>query len=408
MVTDVKKQIRIAILVIAATAVLFLAASNVIAFPTYHTACSVSGCHDDPTGMTITASPSTVTVERGQSFNVVINAQGISGQNVFHMKFPSQVANNAQFTYGSLDSEGSVDDGGAADLNSATDQLEVNYTITAPETVGTYTLTVYAAQKPPHSTDTSITVNVIPPAGPGPSILFLNGTPSIPTDSQQVTVTTNVTSSQNLTAVTLQYSLNNGSSWTNVSMSLIGQQYQAAIPQFDNGTHVVYRVVAVDDLGQETISWQGEYTVGAFPVPPPVPVVIPQAHFGWYIGGPALVIAYIGIALEYYDEERFTKIHGMMLGVAYIMTMVNVCWLFFSDPAIFTAMNPQYLLNLSSISMFVHSWHIWLGIISMILGTLAFITHLGGWKTCNLGLPAVIIWTILGFTGIYLGVSFRM
>lgn len=358
--------------------------------------------------MSITSSPTTVTVEKGQNFNVVINAGGVGGETAMHMKFPSQVANNAQFTYGSLDAEGSVDDGGSADLNSASNQMEVNYTITAPDTVGAYTLTVYAAQPPPHSIHTSITVNVIPPAGPGPSILYLNGTPGIPTDSQQVTVTANVSSSQNLTAVTLQYSLDNGSSWTNVSMSLVGQQYQAAIPQFDNGTYVVYRVVAVDDLGQETISWQGEYTVGAFPEPPPVPVVIPQAHFGWYIGGPALVIAYVGIALEYYDEERFTKIHGMMLGVAYIMTMVNVCWLFFSDPAIFTAMNPQYLFNISSILTFVHSWHIWLGIISMILGTLAFITHLGGWKTCNLGLPAVVIWTILGFTGFYLGAFFRM
>ncbi len=358
--------------------------------------------------MSITSSATTVTVEKGHDFNVVINADGASGETAMHMKFPSQVANNAQFTYGSLDSEGSADDGGSADLNSASNQMEVNYTITAPDTVGAYTLTVYAAQPDSHSIHTSITVNVIPPAGPGPSILYLNGTPSIPTDSQQVTVTANVSSSQNLTAVTLQYSLDNGSSWTNVSMSLVEQQYQAAIPQFDNGTHVVYRVVAVDDLGQETISWEGEYTVGAFPVPPPVPVVIPQAHFGWYIGGPALVIAYVGIALEYYDEERFTKIHGIMLGVAYIMTMVNVCWLFFSDPAIFTAMNPQYLLNISSILTFVHSWHIWLGIISMVLGTLAFITHLGGWKTCNLGLPAVVIWTILGFTGFYLGAFFRM
>jgi hypothetical protein len=42
----------------------------------------------------------------------------------------------------------------------------------------------------------------------------------------------------------------------------------------------------------------------------------------------------------------------------------------------------------------------------MILGTLAFLTHLGGWKTCNLGLPAVVLWTILGIMGIYLGEVF--
>ena len=116
----------------------------------------------------------------------------------------------------------------------------------------------------------------------------------------------------------------------------------------------------------------------------------------------------ITIADPDYDEERFTKLHGIMLGMAYFLTLINVSWLFFEDASSFTAMNVQYLFDPSNMIMFVHPWHIWLGIISMVLGTLALITHLGGWKTCNLGLPAVVLWTILGFTGMYLGLYFRM
>jgi hypothetical protein len=73
-----------------------------------------------------------------------------------------------------------------------------------------------------------------------------------------------------------------------------------------------------------------------------------------------------------------------------------------------TAMNPAYLIDTSNMLLFMHAWHIWLGIISMIFGTLALLTHLGGWKTCNLGLPAVVLWTILGIMGIYLGETFVM
>jgi hypothetical protein len=125
-------------------------------------------------------------------------------------------------------------------------------------------------------------------------------------------------------------------------------------------------------------------------------------HYGFYLGLPAIVLAYLGTALEYYDEERFTRIHGYMLTAAYFLTLINVCWLFIEDPATWTALDPMYLINPAQILLFVHSWHIWLGIISMIFGTLALISHIAGWKTCNLGLPAVILWTILGLTGVYL------
>ncbi len=405
--TDVKKQFRIALIVAIATAVLFLASTTALGFPGQNGACDASGCHDSTGTLSMTATPNSVTVEIGNQFSVVISVTGQSGQDALVVKFPSSLAHNNQFDYGALDAEGRVDDGDPADLNAATDQVEVNYTITAPNAPGVYTLTVYGAQHTPLSIHTDITVTVTQPVGPGPSINMINGTPSIPIADEAVQVVANVTSEDNdISYVRLQYSTNNGTSWTNVSMTLDGALYTGEIPGQVDDTYVTYRIVAGDDTGAESISWELNYRVGDIPLPPPEPM--PQLHYGWLLGAPALVLAYVGTALEYYDEEKFTRIHGIMLGLAYILTSINVCWLFFEDPSVFTAMDIQYLVNPANIIMFVHSWHIWLGIISMILGTLAFITHLGGWKTCNLGLPAVLIWTILGFTGMYLGLYFRM
>ncbi|MFW9920161.1 MAG: hypothetical protein ACFFED_11205 [Candidatus Thorarchaeota archaeon] len=402
-----KKQFRIAIIVAIATAVLFLASTTVLGFPGQTGACDASGCHDSPGSMSISASPNSVTVEIGEQFSVVISVTGESGENTLVVKFPSSLVDNNQFDYASLDAEGRVEDGDPLDTNAATDAVEVNYTITAPTAPGTYTLRVYGAQHTPLSINTDITVTVSLPAGPGPSINMINGTPSIPLNNEPVLVVVNVTSeTATISYVRLQYTVNNGSSWTNVSMTLDAGLYSGEIPGQPDDTYVIYRVVAGDDTGEETVSWELDYRVGDIPIPPPEPT--PQLHYGWLLGAPALVLAYLGTALEYYDEEKYTRAHGIMLGLAYILTSINVCWLFFEDPSVFTAMDIQYLINPGNIIMFVHSWHIWLGIISMILGTLAFITHLGGWKTCNLGLPAVVLWTILGFTGMYLGLYFRM
>jgi hypothetical protein len=184
-----------------------------------------------------------------------------------------------------------------------------------------------------------------------------------------------------------------------------GDEYTGTIPgDFPDGQEVLWRIVAIDTSAERVGTIQS-FTVGDIPVEP---IELPQLHYGWLLGGPALVLAYVGTAIEYYDEERFTRAHGIMLSLAYILTTINVLALLIEPASAWTAMNPSYLFNMSNMLLFVHAWHIWLGIISMVLGTLAFITHLGGWKTCNLGLPAVVLWTILGIMGIYLGQTFVM
>jgi hypothetical protein len=326
---------------------------------------------------------------------------------VLLVKFPSSLEDNNRFTYVGLDAEGSVNDGDSSDTDADADEVSVEYSITAPGGAGSFTLRLFAAQHTPNGASVDITVNVIP-SGPGPLITDVNRTPSVPEASEAVTVTANITSQDTIVEATLQYSTDNGTNWENVTMVLVGNLYEAEIPGFDDDVYVTYRIVAVDDNEIESISEAVEYayTVGDIPLPPPEPQ--PQLHYGYYLGIPAIALAYLGTALEYYDEEKFTRLHGMMLTGAYILTSINILLLFQESPSAWTALNPMYMFDTSNTLLFIHSWHIWLGILSMILGTLALITHLAGWKTCNLGLPAVLLWTILGISGIYLNTAFRM
>ncbi|MFW9961285.1 MAG: hypothetical protein ACFFDV_09715 [Candidatus Thorarchaeota archaeon] len=397
-----KRNVRIGLVIVAAMVIVLLAGSSAYASSTYETSCSTPSCHDDPTGMTINTI-SSIDVEPGETFLVGVVATGLS-QDVFKLRIPEDMDDNDQFTVvvpANTDDPGLVVDNDASDSNSNNNEIQTTYNITAPSFAGTYTLTIFAGQHRPAGIGASITVNVIE-GGVGPSIGAPSTTPQVPLANEEFTVTVTITSAGTITYVRLQYSTDDGANWQNVTMSESGGVYTANIPGFPNNQKVLWRIVAADSTG-ERVSATLSYIVGQVPVEP---IEIPQFHYGWLLGAPALVIAYIGTALEYYNEERFTKIHGMMLGIAYVLTSINVISLVMEPAGVWAAMNPMYLFNLSNMLMFMHSWHIWLGIISMVLGTLALITHLGGWKTCNLGLPAVILWTILGIMGVYLGEVF--
>ncbi len=379
----------------AAVAVLFLlGATQVIGSPGRHDDCATSGCHSDGSGITIDTD-STASVDMDSSFALNVQVTGVSGQSSLTVKFPSDIADNSLFTYEDLDSEGT--------FSTTDDSATIDYNITAPSTPGLYTLRLYAVQHIPNGAYIDIAVTV-QATGPGPAVMNVNRTPSIPTATESVNVTANVTSTVGITSVILQYITPDDSDWNNVTMEVIsGDLYGGTIPELPDATNVTYRIVALDTLGIERVYGPYSYIVGNFPPPPP-----PIIHYGYLLGIPAIFLAYLGTALEYYDEERFTRIHGVMLSLAYILTSINVLLLFQVDASAWTALNPAYLIDTSNMLLFVHSWHIWLGIISMVFGTLAFITHLAGWKTCNLGLPAVVLWTILAFMGVYLNVAFRM
>ncbi|MFW9799968.1 MAG: hypothetical protein ACFFD9_06010 [Candidatus Thorarchaeota archaeon] len=401
-VKALRARVRVGIFVVVCGALFILAASQLaVGNADYQSDCAT--CHGSPSTIVINTA-TTIDTEPGATFPLNVQVDATGGPSTLVVKFPTGVSDNNDFTYVGLDASGFVrDDDVGVDLDTDPLQIEVDYSIVAPVIAGTYTLKLYAVGAGGNiGTSTTITVNVIQ-VGPGPSITDVNGTPGIPTEEESVIVTANVTSGVAITEVTLQYSTDN-STWNNVTMTLVGQLYQGSISAQPDDTYVTYRIVALDTDGIWSVTGVLAYRVGDFPEPPPPPP--PQWHFGWYLGLPALLLAYLGTALEYYDEEKFTRAHGIMLSLAYILTSINVIALITASPSAWTALNPAYLFqfDLLRLGIFIHSWHIWLGIISMILGSLAFITHLAGWKTCNLGLPAVILWTILGFTGMYLNV----
>jgi hypothetical protein len=402
-----KQNVRIGLVLLAATMLLVLAAGNALATRDVESSCSTgASCHTDPSGLSITMA-SSIDVTPGETFQLDVTATGLASD-VFVLRIPDSVDHNDDFTIvipDNSDDPGLVSDNDANDQDPTANAIQTTYNITAPAFSGTFTLTVFAAQHTPSSTSASLIVNVAS-VGPGPDIGVPQKTPEVPLAGEAFTVSVAVTSSDTITYVRLQYSLDSGTTWEDITMTESDGVYVGIIPASVNSANnleVLWRIVAADTSGTETISATQSYVVGQIPVEP---IELPQFHYGWLLGAPALVLAYIGTALEYYDEERFTKAHGIMLSLAYILTTINVLSLFMEPTGAWTAMNPAYLINLSNMLLFVHSWHIWLGIVSMILGTLAFITHLGGWKTCNLGLPAVILWTILGLMGVYLGEVF--
>ena len=399
-----KQKVRIGIVVFAAVIIFTLVAGNVFAFPGVEDNCTRSGCHDEPSAMSITT-VSTIDVAPGETFQIDVVASGSDTDLV--LRIPAGIENNDDFTIAvptGTDGAGRVDDNDAMDLDSAVEAIHAIYNITAPGFTGTFILAIYAVQHTDNGISSLITVNVVQESGAAIGAPTTN--PEVPLANEEFNVNVTVTSTVTITYVRLQYSINNGTDWTNVTMSEISTDiYSGSIPGLAHGVPVLWRIVAADASGAETVGVTLSFTVGLIPVEP---IEIPQFHYGWLLGAPALFLAYLGTALEYYDEERFTKIHGIMLGLAYILTTINVAALIIEPASIWSIMNPVYLIDFSNMLLLMHAWHVWLGIISMILGTLAFITHLGGWKTCNLGLPAVVLWTILGIMGIYLGEVFVM
>ncbi|MFW9913386.1 MAG: hypothetical protein ACFFEU_12995 [Candidatus Thorarchaeota archaeon] len=394
-----KRKSRYAIIVVLAVALVIIVASQyTTAFTTEQRACdALAGCHTTATPITVSTETS-VDAEEGAEFSFVVRATATSGPTTLVLKFPRNLEQNALFN---IPNDGLVRDGDAEDLDPDPLELEVEYILTAPALAGSYILEIWAAGNGGYGDFTSITVNVIH-VGEGPSIADLTLEPTSPFESESVFVSANVSSEAGIVSAVLQHRANTTTEWTNITMTQVGGYYQATIPRYPPGTTVEFRIVARDADGFEVFTDPPlQYTVQA--IPPP------KLHYGFYLGAPALILAYLGTALEYYDEERFTRFHGYMLTIAYFLTLINVLWLFQEDPGAWTALDPSYLINPAELMLFIHSWHIWLGILSMILGTLALITHIAGWKTCNLGLPAVLMWTVLGLTGFYLNaVGFSM
>ncbi|MFW9794251.1 MAG: hypothetical protein ACFFEE_08115 [Candidatus Thorarchaeota archaeon] len=242
-----KRNVRIGLVLLAAIMLLVLAAGNVIAHQYYESSCSTGEtCHDDPSGLSITMA-SSIDVATGETFQLDVTATGLSSD-VFVLRIPDDVDNNEDFTIvipDNADDPGLVSDNDGNDQDPTENAIQTTYNITAPAFSGTFTLTVFAAQHIPSSISASITVNVAS-EGPGPAIGAPVTTPEVPRAGEDFTVSVGVTSVDTITYVRLQYSLDGGDNWDNITMTEVDGVYTGTIPASVNSANdIEVRLVSV-------------------------------------------------------------------------------------------------------------------------------------------------------------------
>lgn len=142
----------------------------VLSFPTQENNCLA--CHTNPLGIMI-ESNATVVVSPNSSFTIQVNASGNIGYDMV-VKFPQNVADNNLFDFGDI-SSGLVYANDLADQNSNTYEMQVVYSIIAPDIPGSYTLQVFACQQSQFGVNTSIAVTVLdsPPSINNPPDVYI-------------------------------------------------------------------------------------------------------------------------------------------------------------------------------------------------------------------------------------------
>lgn len=82
-------------------------------------------------------------------------------------------------------------------------------------------------------------------------------------------------------------------------------------------------------------------------------------HLGLYLGLPALLLLSLGTVLVLVNENKFVKLHGIMAGSSWILTIINVT-------AAFIKISPQAWLT--GYELIYHLPHIILGVAGLITG----------------------------------------
>jgi hypothetical protein len=118
-------------------------------------------------------------------------------------------------------------------------------------------------------------------------------------------------------------------------------------------------------------------------------------HMYVYLGGAAVTLLALGTLLYKLDAKRFTRIHGLLAGSAFILTTINVILVI---PAATAALAAITTINIW------HLIHILVGIVGYAAGAVAMLTGLGGLRWTKIGYVALICWSFnLVFGGIIWG-----
>ena len=125
---------------------------------------------------------------------------------------------------------------------------------------GAHTIRVVAYDLAGNSRSVSITIYI---DNTPPEILSVEYEEN-PMSGQEVEVRVQVTDETiGVRNVILTYSSDNGATWHNITMQNIGDNtYYARIPGHAAGTRIVFKIIAIDKLGNSIISSEYSYTVG--------------------------------------------------------------------------------------------------------------------------------------------------
>jgi len=129
---------------------------------------------------------------------------------------------------------------------------------------------------------------------------------------QNVTVTVNVTDlGMGVKNVTLRYSINNGTTWTSLTMTKITTNtYQTTIPGHEDCTWVEYRIIAFDNIGNQATSEDYRYHIYAY-----VRVTKLNQSIAFIVG--ALIIIISGVFLCAYSlvssKKRLTAMRNQSI-----------------------------------------------------------------------------------------------
>lgn len=123
-------------------------------------------------------------------------------------------------------------------------------------------------------------------------------------------------------------------------------------------------------------------------------------HFSIYLGAPAIIALAIGTILYEKDKEKYTKAHGILASISFILTTVNIIFIAIQPALWISFFSSSSWVSFFSSSKWVWAIHIILGVGGWIAGLIAAITGLSGIRLKWPGYTALACWSLNFLVGI--------
>lgn len=159
------------------------------------------------------------------------------------------------------------------------------------------------------------------------------------------------------------------------------------------GYYVLFILAGDNSAGQPGFALiEIGFSVGGAAGPVVNPLDLIFEHLGLYLGMPALILLTLGTILVYINENKFVKIHGILAGGSWILTVINVA-------VAVIKISPQAWLT--GYELIYHLPHIILGSIGLITGFFSMLFGIAAErKPAKLtGYITLICWWAAFFTG---------